>query len=159
MRARMPYPGYPRAMRSPLPITLLLLCIFPSCSGGTHWGEEMSLPTPQGKATIYRTEAVDLETAGKVLAAMVDANYNFASDLMEQIDKVDDTLTLRLCNDNEESIMEIKEEGSEHPTVSYFEGLAQHISAAIGNQEVVIILCEESLDSSFHTVEWSSNDG
>lgn len=144
-----------------LSLVLLLLCTLPACSGGSSadWGEEMSLPTPQGKATLYRSAAIDLETAGKVLSAMVDASYNFASNLPEQVDRVDGVLTLRLCNDNRESIDEIKAEGESHPAVSYFQGMTHHVSKALGGEEVVIILCEETLDTPFFTVEWKPIDG
>ncbi|MGB0953492.1 MAG: hypothetical protein ACPG31_09710 [Planctomycetota bacterium] len=139
----------------------LLLCLLPSCSGGggTDWGEEMSLPTQQGKATMYHTAAVNLQTAGSVLSSMVEANYNFASNLPEQVDRVDGKLTLRLCNDNRETIGEIKVEGVEHGAVSYFQGLAHHVSKAVGGEEVIIILCEETLDTPFYTVDWLPIDG
>lgn len=139
-----------------LPLTTLLLLPMVACGGpSADWGEEMSLPHITGKATMFRSEAVDLETAGKVLSAMVDGNYNFASNLPEQIDMVDGRLTLRLGGDNQDTIAEIKEQGEDHPAVSYHHGLANHISKALGGTEIDIILCEEDLAKPFHTVKWT----
>lgn len=143
-------------MRSPRIFAALLLLPMLGCGGGTSqdWGEEMSLPIPQGKATLYRSPAVDLETAGKVLSAMVDGNYNFASGLPEQVDRIDGTLTLRLGNDNREWIDELKAEGAAFDGLFHFQALANHLSRALDGEEVRIILCEETLDKPIHTLEW-----
>lgn len=134
----------------------LLVCVA-ACSGeaSQDWGEELTAPIPQGTATLYRSAAVDLDTANKVLAAMTDGNYNFAAGLPEQIDMVDGRLTLRLGNDNQDTIAEIKAEGDAHAAVSYFHGLANHVSRALDGAEIDIILCEETLDTPFHTVKWT----
>lgn len=137
-------------MKRLLPVTLLLA--FAACSG-SEWGTELSQETNVGTATMFYSDAVDEETAQKVFQAMIDANYNFASDLPEQVDMIEGVLTLRLGNDNKSSILEIMEIGYESGVISYMEGLAAHVSSAVGTP-VDIILCKKTLDDAFFEVKW-----
>lgn len=88
---------------------------------------------------------------------MIEANYNFASNLPEQIDRIDGRLTLRLGNDNEESIAEMIADGEESGVTNYMHGLAYVISQEAGGEPVDIIMCRESLDDSFYTVVWTED--
>ncbi len=143
-------------MRFAFCIVVFLAALLPSCSGGTSWGEEMSLETPVGTATLFRSEEVSVVTAATAFQAMVDANYNFASNLPEQIDRIDGRLTLRLGNDNEDSIASIIADGEDDGAVSYAHGLAGVVSQAVGGEEVDIILCRKKLDDEFYTVKWKA---
>lgn len=124
-----------------------------SC-GGPDWGAELKKDTNFGRATMFYTENVDQALAQKVFDRMIEANYNFASNLAEQLDRIDGRLTLRLGNDNEDSIAEVIATGEESGVTSYMHGLAYVLSQAVGGEPVDIILCRESLDDSFYTVVW-----
>lgn len=130
-------------------LPLLLLC---AC--GSKWGTELQRDMHYGSATIFHSEAVDAATASKVFTALTDAQYNFASNLPEQIDRVNGRLTLRLCNDNEDSIAAIVAAGEKEPAIRYFEGLAYEVSKVLGGEPVDIVLCRKSLDEPFFTVVW-----
>ena len=131
---------------------IILLLAFASCSG-SEWGTELSKETDVGLATMFYSEAVDVETAQKVFDSLVDANYNFASNLPEQVDLVDGVLTLRLGNDNKSSILEILEIGYDSGVINYMKRLAAHVSSAVGTP-VDIILCRKTLDDAFFEVKW-----
>lgn len=136
-----------------------LVLLIPCAAGGngeSKWGTEMSQETPIATATMYYSDAVDAALAKSIFQAMIDANYNFASGLPEQVDRVDGRLTLRLGNDNQESISEIIAEGEENGAVSYFHGLALHLSGIASGEEIDIVLCRESLDDAFYTVKWAA---
>lgn len=124
-----------------------------SC-GGSSWGEELTKDTFYGRASIFYSDGVDAALAQKIFDRMIEANYNFASNLPEQIDRVDGRLLLRLGNDNEESIAEVIETGEESGVVSYMHGLAYVISQESAGEPVDIVLCRESLGDSFYTVVW-----
>ena len=132
--------------------TCCLTVMLASC--GSKWGKELVKDMPYGKATIHHSAAVDDATAAKVFAAMTEGAYNFASNLPEQIDRSNGRLVLRLGNDNENSIAAIVKDGEKDPGILYFEGLANHVSQAIGGESVDIVLCRKSLDEPFHTVAW-----
>ena len=134
----------------------LLLLLTSSC--GRDWGTELSQTTPQGQATLYHTAAVEEGLAREVLQAMVDANYNFASNLPEQLDRVDGRLTLRLGNDNEDTMREIEAQGEAQGTVHYMHGMARHLSSAIGGEPVDVVLCRATLDQPFYTVSWQEQE-
>lgn len=133
-----------------------LILIFPACSGSSSWGEEMSRETPVARATMFRGDSVSAEIAAKVFEKMVAVNDNFASDLPEQVDRVDGRLTLRLGNDNEDSIQDVMDHQEESGVTSYMRGLAAAVSAAVGGEPVDIILCRQRLDQPFHTVVWEA---
>ncbi len=124
--------------------------------GGSEWGAEMSQETPQGMATMFRGPAVEEGVAQRVFDAMVAGQYNFASGLPEQVDRVDGRLVLRLGNDNEESIADVEANGEASGVVSYMHGLAAHVSQAIGGEAVDIVLCRRSLDAPYYTVKWQA---
>lgn len=136
-------------LRHAFPFLLLAGC-------GADHGTELARDMPFGRATIYHTDAVDADTASKVFSAMLDAQYNFASDLPEQIDRANDRLVLRLCNDNEDSIAAIVAAGDKEPAIRYFEGLAYQVSQAIGGKPVDVVLCRKTLAEPFHTVVWKT---
>lgn len=140
-------------MRTFLPI-LLAPFVFAAC-GGPSLGKELTRDMPYGRATISHTEAVDDATADRVFQVMLDSAYNFASNLPEQIDRVNGRLTLRLGNDNEDSIAGIVKNGTAEPVVRYFEGLAFAVSKGIGGEPVDIVLCRKSIAEPFFTVTWS----
>ena len=129
---------------------------FISCSSGSSWGVEMEGVTPAGTATMFHTEAVKPELARKVFDAMMAANYNFASNLPEQIDRVDGRLNLRLGNDNQDSIAEILGNGESDGAVKYMHNLAKMISQTAGGEAVDVILCRTDLNDAFYTVVWST---
>lgn len=106
---------------------------------------------------MYYSSAVDPALAEKVFAAMVDGAYNFASDLPEQVDRINGRLTLRLCNDNKESIAAMLAD-PEDGAIKYFHGLAGHVSRAIEGEQVDIILCREELADEFMTIAWDSDE-
>lgn len=133
-----------------LTATLILLPFAAAC--GSSFGKELRKEMPYGVATIYQAQAVDDATAAKAFAAMTDAAYNFASNLPEQIDRVGGRLTLRLCNDNEESIAAIVKAGTAEPAIRYFEGLAHAVSQAVGGEAIDIVLCRRTLAEPFFTV-------
>lgn len=110
-----------------------LLLLLPACGAGESYGTEMVKETPVTTAKMYHTDAVDAALADRVFQAMVDGNYNFASDLPEQLDRVAGRLTLRLCNDNEDSIAAMLADPQDG-AINYFHGLAGHISRAIGGE-------------------------
>ncbi|MHC4822602.1 MAG: hypothetical protein ACYTEP_01125 [Planctomycetota bacterium] len=141
-------------MKRLLPKTLILLFALGACSG-SEWGTELSQETRVGTATMFYSSNVDVETAQKVFQAMIDADYNFASDLPEQVDMIDGVLTLRLGNDNKNSVAEIMEMGYESGIISYMQGLAAFVSKATGTP-VDIILCRLTLDDEFFEVKWGS---
>ncbi|MBL8756027.1 MAG: hypothetical protein JNK15_22220, partial [Planctomycetes bacterium] len=128
-----------------------LLFVVTAC-GGPSLGTELVKDMPYGKATIFHTEAVDAATAAKVFAAMTDATYNFASNLPEQIDRVNGRLTLRLGNDNQDTIAKVEKNGTAEPVIRYFEGLSQHVGKAVGGEAVDIVLCKKTLAEPFFTV-------
>ena len=134
--------------------SFLFLAFAAGCSN--KLGEELAKDQPNGRATMFHTEAVDAATAAKVFGAMLEVNYNFAANLPEQIDRVQGRLTLRLGNDNEQTIAAVIQNGDKESVIRYFEGLAQAVSKAIGNEPVDIVLCRTSLDEPFHTVVWPS---
>lgn len=127
-----------------------------SC-GGPEWGTELKKDTNYGRATMFSSEAVDQALAQKVFDRMIEANYNFASNLPEQIDRIDGRLTLRLGNDNEESIAEVIATGEESGVTNYMHGLAYVLAEAAGGEPLDIILCRESLDDPFYTVVWTED--
>ncbi|MBC8329649.1 MAG: hypothetical protein H8E31_13000 [Planctomycetes bacterium] len=143
-------------MRFAHPVPLLLILTLSACGGG--WGTELRQDTPLGAATMFRSDAVDAATAQKAFEAMIAANYNFASDLPEQIDRVDGRLTLRLCNDNQDSIAAIEADGEADGAVRYTHGLARHVSQAVGGEPVDVVLCRLTLDQPFYTVRWKSEE-
>lgn len=135
----------------------LLLASLAACgSSESSWGTEMVKETPVATATMFYSAAVDAALADKLFQAMVDANYNFASNLPEQIDRIEGVLTLRLGNDNEESIAEIIKEGESNGAVSYFHGLANHLSPLAEGEPIDIILCRKDLADEFYTVKWKA---
>ncbi len=136
-----------------LSIFALLPLLLGAC-GGSEWGTELSQQTPQCLATIYHSEAVDPALAQQVFQAMIDGQYNFASGLPEQIDRVDGRLTLRLGNDNEESMASVLANGEDDGVVSYMRGLASHVSQAVGGEPVDIVLCRKVLSEPYYTVVW-----
>lgn len=140
-------------MKRILPTILLLA--FAACSG-SEWGTELSQETNVATATMFYSDAVDVETAQKVFDALIDANYNFASNLPEQVDMVEGVLTLRLCNDNKSSVQEVLDMGYESGVISYMKGLASHVSSATGTP-VDIFLCRLTLDDVFFKVKWGSD--
>lgn len=143
----------------PLPACALALpvLVFAACAGGTtRWGEEMSRETATGEATIYRTDAVEPDTAATVLRTMVELNYNFGSDLPEQIDRVDGRLTLRLVTNNEDTIGSIRANGEDDGAVWYHRELARRVSHALGGEPVDVVLCAGSLDEPFYTMAWEA---
>lgn len=131
----------------------LLLCV--ACPAGSDWGTELSREFGDTQATMFHSASVDAELAGKVLDAMVAANYNFYSDLPEQLDRVDGRLVLRLGNDNEESLTEVLDEGEESGVVNYMHGLAWQVSQAAGGEPVDVALCRKTLDDEVYTVVWT----
>ncbi len=131
----------------------LLVSALVSCSGSS-WGKELKKDAHYGRATMFYTENVDPALAQKVFDRMIEANYNFASNLPEQLDRVDGRLVLRLGNDNEDSIAEAIAIGEESGVISYMHGLAFVLAEAAGGEPVDIILCRESLDDPFYTVVW-----
>lgn len=133
-----------------------LLCVLVSCSGGSQWGVEMEGTTPAGAATMFHTEAVKPGLAQKIFDAMIGASYNFASNLPEQIDRVNGRLTLRLGNDNQDSIAAILADGESDGAVKYMHGLANMVSQTAGGEAVDIILCRADLSDEFYTVAWPS---
>jgi len=135
---------------------LILALALPAACGGSSWGTELTRETPQGTATLYHTDAVAPELAGQVFDAMVASAYNFASDLDEQVDRVDGRLLLRLCNDNEDSINDMIADPAGSGLLSYFNGLAYQVSQAIGGEELDISLCRLSLDDEFYLVTWEA---
>lgn len=137
-----------------LPILAFPLCLT-ACSGGSEWGTELSKTTPVCEATIFVSENVDAALAERIFQAMVDSNYNFASNLPEQIDRVDGRLTLRLGGDNEESIASIIANGEEDGAVSYHHSMAHHLSTFANDEPIDIILCRESLSDEYYTVKWT----
>ena len=139
----------------PLASLLLLLPCAACGNGESKWGTEMSQVTPVTTATMFYTEAVDAALAQTVFQAMTDANYNFASDLPEQVDRIQGRLSLRLGNDNKDSIASMLAD-PEDGAISYFHGLAWQVSQAAGGEEVDIILCRESLDDAFMTIAWDA---
>lgn len=136
-------------------LTLLAPLTLPACGAGESHGTEMVKETPVAQATMYYTDAVDPALADKVFQAMVDGNYNFASDLPEQVDRVAGRLTLRLCNDNEDSIAAMLADPDDG-AINYFHGLAGHVSRAIGDEEVDIQLCRLKLDDPFLDIPWEA---
>ena len=140
----------------PSRLATLLLLALTAC--GSKWGVEMVQETDAGRATMYRGEAISVPDANKVFSTLSSHGYNFNSDLPEQVDRVDGVLTLRLGNDNEESIADVLKEGEECGVVSYMHGLAKTISAAMGGEPVDIVLCRESLDEPFYTVKWKDTE-
>lgn len=141
-----------RCTFSRLALPALLLAACGSESG--KWGKELSRDQPYGKATIYRSAAVDDATAAAVFGVMIDMQYNFASNLPEQIDRVNGRLTLRLGNDNEGTVKGVEANGDKEPVIRYFEGLALQVSRALRGEPVDVVLCRQSLDEPFHTVTW-----
>ena len=131
----------------------LLASALVSCSGSS-WGKELKKDAHYGRATMFYTENVDPALAQKVFDRMIEANYNFASNLPEQLDRVDGRLVLRLGNDNEDSIADVIANGEESGVTNYMHGLAYFVSEAVGGESVDIILCRESLDDPFYTVVW-----
>lgn len=138
-------------MRAPI-ASLLALVLLASC--GNKWGRELRQTTPLGEATIYHSEAVDEATARKVFQVMLDSAYNFASNLPEQIDKVDGRITLRLGNDNEDSLADVAANEMKSGVSIYCRHLAWTVSKAIDGQPVDIVLCRKSLDEQVYTVRW-----
>ncbi|RMH04899.1 MAG: hypothetical protein D6702_01955 [Planctomycetota bacterium] len=136
-------------------VLLCLLALSPvAACGGSSWGTEMVLETPFSKATMFRGPNVEQSVAEAAFEAMVEANYNFASGLGEQVDRVDGRLTLRLALDNEDTITSIEADGEKDAAVSYHRGLAAQVSRAVGGEPVDIVLCKFSLDRPFYTVAW-----
>jgi len=103
---------------------------------------------------MFYTENVDPALAQKVFDRMIEANYNFASNLPEQLDRVDGRLVLRLGNDNEDSIADVIANGEESGVTNYMHGLAYFVSEAVGGESVDIILCRKTLDDPYYTVVW-----
>jgi hypothetical protein len=134
--------------------SLALLFIATSC--GPNLGTKLQEETPRGTATFYHTAAVDAATAGKVFKAMIDGNYNFGKELAVQLDKVADRLTLRTCHDNMDSIASVIKDGEKDGSVSYMHGLALHVSKAIDNQEVDVVMCKLRIAEPFYTVKWQA---
>lgn len=132
----------------------LLLLTLAAC--GSKWGVEMVQGSGADKATMYRGESISVPDANQVFSALLGHGYNFASDLPEQVDRVDGVLTLRLGSDNQESIAEVIAEGESCGVVSYMHGLALMVSATMNNEPVDIVLCRESLDEPFYTVKWQA---
>jgi len=153
---------YHSFMATPLRCTfcLFLLTALPACGSGGNvsWGVEISKHTPLAMATMYHSAAVDATTADQVFQLLIDVNYNFASNLPVQVDRMAGRLTLRLGNDNKESIAEIIAEGEDNGAVSYFRGLAPYLSSNLGGQEVDIILCREDLADEFYTLKWQAEN-
>ncbi|MAW59616.1 MAG: hypothetical protein CMJ94_02130 [Planctomycetes bacterium] len=129
-----------------------LLLLLPACGNGAY-GTEMVKDTPVARATMYHTDAVDAALADQVFQAMVDGAYNFASDLPEQVDRVNGRLTLRLCNDNEDTIATMLADPTDG-AYNYFHGLAGHVSRAIGGEQVDIVLCRLKLDDPYVDIPW-----
>ena len=145
-------------MNTPLHLRLSL-CAVPSlfaCSSGSEWGTELVRDIHDYQATMYYTDAVDSVVANDVLDAMVEMNYNFRSDLPEQVDRIDGRLTLVLGNDNEDTIASVIKNGEEEGAVNYMHGLAYVVSQAVGGEPVDIVLCRETLAEPFYTVVWTS---
>ena len=133
-------------------LTLLAFGFLASC--GSKWGRELRQTTPLGDATIYYSDAVDEATARKVFQVMLDTAYNFASNLPEQIDKVDGRITVRLGNDNEDSMADVAANQMKSGVSVYCRNLARFVSKAIDGQPVDIVLCRKSLDEPVFTVRW-----
>ena len=134
--------------------SLPLLMLLAACPSGSNWGTELTRDFFEAKATMFYTDAVDPELAGRVLDAMVEMNYNFRSNLPEQLDRVDGSLTLRLGNDNEDTIAAILANGESEGAVSYMHGLAKQVSTVAGGEPVDVVLCRKTLDDPYYTVVW-----
>lgn len=144
-------------MRISLLASLSLAFCCASCgNGASSWGTEMTRESEMVTATMYYSDAVDPALAEKVFQAMMDGAYNFASNLPEQVDRVDGRLTLRLGNDNKDSIASMIADPTDG-AISYFHGLAGHLSRAVGGEEVDIVLCRETLDDVFLTLAWDQS--
>ncbi len=128
-------------------ILLPMLCLLASCGGQT---------LKQGEATMSYTDEVQKEVAQKVFQRMIERNYNFASNLPEEVDRINGRLTLRLGNDNEDSIQAIMKFKEQDGAVFYMHGLARSVSDAVGGEPVDIILCRRNLGDHFYTVKWQS---
>jgi len=135
-------------------LAALLLLTLAAC--GSKWGVEMIQTVGSDKATMFRGEQVSVPDATKVFSTLVGFGYNFNSDLPEQVDRVDGVLTLRLGNDNADSIAAIIKDGESDGAVNYMRGLAFMVSAAMESEPVDIVLCRESLDDSFYTIKWQA---
>jgi hypothetical protein len=140
--------------------SLASLILFLPCTacgtGESKWGTEMSQETPITTATMYYSAAVAPELAEQVFQSMIDGAYNFASNLPEQVDRIQGRLTLRLGNDNKDSIAAMISD-PEDGAIRYFHGLAGQVSRAVGGEEVDVILCRESLDDAFLTIAWDAD--
>jgi predicted Zn-dependent protease with MMP-like domain len=141
-------------MKTPLLLPALALLLV-ACPSGSDWGAELTRPFGDTQATMFYADGVDPGLAGEVLDALVEANYNFYSGLPEQLDRVDGRLTLRLGNDNEDSMADVLAEGEASGVVSYMHGLARVVSEAVGGEPVDIVLCRETLDEVVYTVTWA----
>lgn len=144
-------------MRNPLHLWLSLFVVpfLFACSSGSEWGTELVRDVHDYQATMYYSDAVDPAVANEVFDAMVEMNYNFRSDLPEQLDRVDGRLTLRLGNDNPDTIAAVIRDGEDEGAVNYMHGLAYVVSQAVGGEPVDVILCRETLDDPYYTVVWT----
>jgi len=144
-------------MRTPsqLRLSLIAVPLLFACSSGSEWGTELVRDIHDYQATMYYSEAVDPAVANDVFDAMVEMNYNFRSDLPEQIDRVDGRLTLVLGNDNQDTIASVIKNGEDEGAVNYMHGLAYVVSQAVGGEPVDIVLCRETLAEPFYTVVWT----
>ncbi|MHC4837940.1 MAG: hypothetical protein ACYTF3_07110 [Planctomycetota bacterium] len=139
----------------PRAASLLVLLPLAACSGGASLGTELRMDTPLNTtATLSYTEAVDRALAETVLARMVEGNYNFGSNLPEQLDRVDGRLTLRLGNDNEDTIADVIADAEGSGVLNYMHGLAFFVSQAIDGEAIDVELHRETLGEPFHVVTW-----
>jgi hypothetical protein len=134
---------------------LFLVPFLVACSSGSDLGTELVREVHDYEATMHHTDAVDPAVANEVFDAMVKMNYNFRSGLPKQIDRVDGRLTLRLGNDNEDTIAAVLRDGEDEGAVNYMHGLAHIVSQAVGGEPVDVILCRKTLDQPYYTVAWT----